>query len=157
MESMKALVLNNIEDFSKNSSPLEYKDLPVPKPVPGQILIKVKACGVCHTELDEIEGRTAPPRFPIVLGHEVVGMVTEQGEDASRYTLGKRVGVGWIYSACGSCEHCRSGQENLCADFKATGRDADGGYAEYMTVPEKSAYLIPEYLSDEEAAPLLCA
>jgi len=154
---MKAFVLNKICDLSVNHNPLEYTELPVPKPGPGQILIKVKACGVCHTELDEIEGRTAPSRFPIVPGHEVVGTVAGQGKGASHHALGKRVGVGWIYAACGRCEYCRSGKENLCSSFKATGRDADGGYAEYMTVPEKSAYPIPEYLSDAQAAPLLCA
>jgi propanol-preferring alcohol dehydrogenase len=117
----------------------------------------VRACGVCHTELDEIEGRTAPPRFPVSPGHEVVGIVEACGKDASRYSVGTRVGVGWIFSACGTCEYCRSGRENLCPAFKATGRDANGGYAEYMTVPETSAYSIPPYLSDAEAAPLLCA
>ncbi|MBN1798424.1 MAG: zinc-dependent alcohol dehydrogenase family protein [Spirochaetales bacterium] len=154
---MKAAVLNKLCDLSVIKEPLVYQELPVPKPGPGQILIKVKACGVCHTELDEIEGRAAPSRFPMVLGHEVVGVVAELGRGASRHVLGQRVGVGWIYSACGSCEYCRSGRENLCPRFKATGRDADGGYAEYMAVPENSAYIIPEHLSDTGAAPLLCA
>ena len=117
----------------------------------------VSACGVCHTELDEIEGRTPPPRLPVVLGHQVVGRVAVLGPDASAFRVGERVGVGWIYAACGACEFCRSGRENLCADFRATGRDAHGGYAELMVVPERFAYRIPDVFTDAQAAPLLCA
>jgi propanol-preferring alcohol dehydrogenase len=107
--------------------------------------------------LDEIEGRTPPPEYPVIPGHQVVGTVMGLGPDVRHYNLGERVGVAWLYSSCGKCEHCLSGNENLCADFKATGRDANGGYAEYMTVPESSAFRIPEIFSDAEAAPLLCA
>ncbi|MDH3711829.1 MAG: alcohol dehydrogenase catalytic domain-containing protein, partial [Cyclobacteriaceae bacterium] len=132
-------------------------DLPIPEPGSQEILIKVSVCGVCHTELDEIEGRTPPPVFPMVPGHQVVGRVEEIGDQVSLLKIGDRVGVAWIFSACGSCEFCNSGQENLCDRFKATGRDAFGGYAEYMTVPQEYAYKIPPQLSDVQAAPLLCA
>lgn len=115
------------------------------------------ACGVCHTELDEIEGRTPPPHLPIVPGHQAVGYVIEKGYQANRFKVGDRVGIAWIYSACGKCRCCREGKENLCADFRATGRDANGGYAECMTIQENFAFPIPAIFSDEEAAPLLCA
>jgi propanol-preferring alcohol dehydrogenase len=154
---MKAMVLNRIHNLTADNMPLESAELPVPVPGPGEVLLRVRACGVCHTELDEIEGRTAPPRFPVIPGHEVVGIVEARGKDAVRHSVGARVGVGWIFSACGVCGYCRSGRENLCRAFKATGRDANGGYAEYMTVPETSAYAVPEYLTDAQAAPLLCA
>jgi propanol-preferring alcohol dehydrogenase len=114
-------------------------------------------CGVCHTELDEIEGRTSPSRFPIIVGHQIVGRVEKAGRRARRFKKGERVGVAWINSACGKCVFCLEGKENLCDDFKATGRDADGGYAEYAAVSENFAYKIPEIFSDPEAAPLLCA
>jgi alcohol dehydrogenase, propanol-preferring len=122
-----------------------------------EIVVKVGACGVCHTELDEIEGRTPPPFFPIIPGHQVVGRVVEKGAGVTRLQIGERVGVGWIFSACGICPWCRSNRENLCEQFRATGRDAHGGYAEFMKVREAFAIPIPEELSDSEAAPLLCA
>jgi propanol-preferring alcohol dehydrogenase len=154
---MKAMVLNQIWDLSQSDSPLELVEMERPQPGVGEILIRVTACGICHTELDEIEGRTPPPHYPIVPGHQVVGRVAENGSRASRFQAGERVGVAWIHSACGVCHHCRQGDENLCASFRATGRDAHGGYAEYMTVPESFAYPIPDVFSDMEAAPLLCA
>ena len=154
---MRAMVLNKLTRLAENEAPLAMTELPDPEPAGGEILVRVSACGVCHTELDEIEGRTPPPRLPVVLGHQVVGRVEGVGDGAGRFGIGDRVGVGWIYSACGTCQHCQAGNENLCADFKATGRDADGGYAELMTVPEDFAYPIPEVFSDVEAAPLLCA
>lgn len=154
---MKAMVLHEICDILENPTPLTRSDLPVPEPGVQEILLKVSACGVCHTELDEIEGRTPPSRYPVILGHQVVGRVEARGAEADRFQVGDRVGVAWIYSACGRCAYCRSGQENLCPGFKATGRDADGGYAEYMTVSEDFAYPIPDLFSDAEAAPLLCA
>jgi propanol-preferring alcohol dehydrogenase len=131
----------------------------LPDPVPGEneLLVKVGACGVCHTELDEIEGRTPPPRFPIILGHQIVGRVEALGAGSSRFSKGERVGVAWIFSACGTCSLCLSNLENLCPDFKATGRDVNGGYAEYMTVPSSFAYRIPDAFTDADAAPLLCA
>ncbi len=154
---MKAMVLNGICDLKENRRPLELVELP--KPVPGEndVLVKVSTCGVCHTELDEIEGRTPPPRFPMVLGHQAVGRVEEAGAGANRFNTGDRVGVAWIFSTCGVCGHCIGGAENLCEEFMASGRDVNGGYAEYMTVPEKFAHPIPDLFSDSEAAPLLCA
>ena len=109
------------------------------------------ACGVCHTELDEIEGRLIPPRLPVVPGHEVVGVVEKLGNNARNFEPGVRVGVGWIHHSSGGRD------ENLSPQFRATGKDINGGYAEYMTVPEQYAYRIPEIFSDEQAAPLLCA
>jgi len=154
---MKAMVLDGMADLRQTDSPLRLADVPEPVPVGKEVLIRVKTCGVCHTELDEIEGRTPPPKFPVILGHQVVGKVTGMGSEASRFREGDRVGVGWIHSACGRCCFCLAGKENLCAGFRATGRDADGGYAEYMKVPEDYAHPIPQAFSDAEAAPLLCA
>lgn len=154
---MKAMVLSGVSDFQSNRQPLELIDIPLPVPGEKEVLLKVTRCGVCHTELDEIEGRTTPPRFPIVLGHQIIGRVERRGRKAGRFDLGERVGIAWIYSACGKCKFCLEGKENLCAEFMATGRDSNGGYAEYTVVPEDFAYRIPEIFSDSEAAPLLCA
>lgn len=154
---MKALLLNKICNLNENNSPLQLKDIPAPVPLENEILIKVHTCGVCHTELDEIEGRTPPPVFPIVLGHQVVGKVIEKGNRANKFKIDNRVGVGWKFSSCGKCSYCLDGNDNLCSEFKATGRDVNGGYAEYMAIPEDSAFLIPDIFSDSEAAPLLCA
>jgi propanol-preferring alcohol dehydrogenase len=148
---MKAMVITRTVSLEEDDSPLEAVELPVPEPAGGEIRIRVSACGVCHTELDEIEGRTAPPRLPVVPGHEVVGRVDKLGAGAGRLSLGERVGVGWIHSSTGASD------ENLSPLFRATGRDADGGYAQYMTIPETYAYPIPAVFSDAEAAPLLCA
>jgi propanol-preferring alcohol dehydrogenase len=149
--------LNGIVDLLKNKYPLILRNLPIPAPGNHEILIKVTACGVCHTELDEIEGRTSPSFFPIIPGHQVIGHVIERGKQSGTFKAGDRVGVAWIYSSCGQCQYCLAGMENLCNDFKATGRDANGGYAEYMVVNDQFAYPIPRVFSDEEAAPLLCA
>jgi propanol-preferring alcohol dehydrogenase len=154
---MKAMVLNGICDLNENKNPLIMVNLPNPVPGEREILVKVSACGVCHTELDEIEGRTPPPRLPVVLGHQVVGKVEKVGSGANKYKIGDRVGVAWIFSACGKCDFCLQGNENLCEEFKATGQDANGGYAEYMTVKEDFAFPIPDEFSDVHAAPLLCA
>lgn len=154
---MKAMLLNQLSRVKADSRPLKLAQLTDPTPGSGEILIKVSACGVCHTELDEIEGRTPPPYLPIVLGHQVVGRVVQTGAAASRFKIGDRVGIAWIFSACGACLHCRTGNENLCEQFKATGRDVHGGYAQYMTVSEGFAHEIPGKFSDSQAAPLLCA
>ena len=151
------MLLNKLSRLDENDSPLDFAEVPEPVPGPGEVLIEVSACGVCHTELDEIEGRTPPPRLPVIPGHQAVGRVAGAGSNATAFAEGTRVGVAWIYSACGRCRHCLGGNENLCADFVATGRDADGGYAQYMTVPEAFAHPIPEVFDDVEAAPLLCA
>ena len=154
---MKAMILKEIVSLAGNPEPLELVELPVPEPGVGEVLIKVSACGVCHTELDEIEGRTPPSGLPVIPGHQVVGEVIETGTGAECFPVGTRVGVAWIYSSCGVCEYCRTGLDNLCPEFRATGRDADGGYAQYMTVGESFAFPIPAVFSDEAAAPLLCA
>lgn len=151
---MWAQVLSRIARVEE--APLELKEVPTPKPNGREILIKVSVCGICHTELDEIEGRVTP-KLPIILGHQVIGRVEELGPKASRYTVGDRVGVAWIYSACGECYYCRNGMENLCGSFMGTGCHANGGYAEYMVVSEDFAYPIPERFTDVQAAPLLCA
>jgi propanol-preferring alcohol dehydrogenase len=154
---MKAMVMTRICDLRDDRNPLEIREVSIPAPRKGELLLKILACGVCHTELDEVEGRTPPPRLPIIPGHQVVGRVEDKGVGVDRFEKGGRIGVAWIYSACGKCGFCRTGRENLCADFRATGRDVDGGYAEYMTVSQDFAYAIPEVFSDIEAAPLLCA
>ena len=154
---MKAMVLNGFSRIDENNTPLELQNLPDPSPGEREILVQVIACGVCHTELDEIEGRTPPPRMPVVLGHQVVGRIEAVGRNASKFGVGQRVGIAWVFSACGKCKFCQAGNENLCADFRATGRDVNGGYAQYMTVSEEFAYPIPEVFSDSQAAPLLCA
>ncbi len=154
---MRAMVLNTLARLADNAAPLHSESLPDPVPADDELLIKVHTCGVCHTELDEIEGRMPPPRLPIVLGHQVVGEVVAMGASTSTFRVGDRVGVAWIYSACGRCGFCRRGEENLCEQFQATGRDAPGGYAELMTVRDAFAHHIPDGFSDAEAAPLLCA
>lgn len=154
---MKAMLLRRIASLETCATPLDLAELPKPSAGAGELLLKVSVCGVCHTELDEIEGRAAPPRLPVVLGHQAVGRVEAVGEGALGFAVGQRAGVAWIYSACGQCGHCLAGEENLCPQFQATGRDANGGYAEYMTVPAAFAHPIPEAFADAEAAPLLCA
>jgi propanol-preferring alcohol dehydrogenase len=154
---MKAMILSNLCNLDQEHKPLRPADLPVPEPGNNEILIKISACGVCHTELDEIEGRTPPSRFPVVPGHQIIGRVEQTGQDVTKLNEGDRVGIAWIYSSCGRCGFCLKGDENLCPGFMATGRDADGGYAEYVKVHEDFAYRIPDIFSDSEAAPLLCA
>lgn len=148
---MRAMVLPDIVSMDDNPRPLEPAELPRPTAGRGQVLVRVLVCGVCHTELDEIEGRTPPPRLPIVPGHEIVGEVAGLGDGCTRFSVGDRVGIGWIHSSTGEDD------ENLSAEFRATGRDENGGYAEYVVVPEEYAYAIPDEFGDAEAAPLLCA
>ena len=148
---MKAMLLNRIASLQDNPEPLTSVDIPVPEPAPDEVLIRINACGVCHTELDEIEGRTPPSVLPVIPGHEVIGRVAGKGDRVTRLELGDRVGVGWIFKSTGD------DNENLSNEFVATGRDANGGYAEYMTVHERYAYSIPDCFTDYEAAPLLCA
>jgi len=154
---MKAMMLNQLSAIADNKKPLSLVDMPDPVPQGNEILIKVSTCGVCHTELDEIEGRTPPPKLPVILGHQIIGRVDTTGAAVTKVRIGDRVGIAWIHSACGRCHFCRSGCENLCERFKATGRDAHGGYAEYATVSEDFAYKIPGVFTDSQAAPLLCA
>lgn len=154
---MKAMILKYLRSMEHTAPPLLLETIEQPVPQPHEVLIKVTACGVCHTELDEIEGRMPPPRLPVVLGHQVVGVVAACGEQVTTPRAGTRVGVAWIFSACGACCYCRAGNENLCGSFQATGRDVNGGYAEYMTAPAAFTFNIPAGFSDLEAAPFLCA
>lgn len=154
---MRAMLIKDFGPVGDGSAPLVSADWPDPIPAAGEILLRVSVCGVCHTELDEVEGRMQPPRLPVIPGHQVVGRVEALGEGAGPFRRGDRVGVAWIHSACGHCGFCLRGDENLCDDFRATGRDANGGYAELMTVPQEFAHRIPEPLADSQAAPLLCA
>jgi propanol-preferring alcohol dehydrogenase len=151
---MKAVILKKTAPIEEK--PLELEDLPIPQPDSKQIRVEISACGICHTELDEIEGRLQP-RLPIILGHEVVGKVESLGPEVTKFKLGDRVGIAWINSACGHCDFCHGGNENLCTEFQGTGCHANGGYSEYTTVSEDFAYSIPARFSDSEAAPLLCA
>jgi len=154
---MQAMLLPQIVHLDENQTPLILHNIPIPKPGDNEVLIQVAACGVCHTELDEIEGRTLPAFFPMILGHQVTGKIVELGKYAFKYPIETRVGIAWFYSSCGQCEFCRNGFENLCPEFKATGRDAHGGYAEYMVAPEDAVFPLPEQLDSIKAAPLLCA
>lgn len=148
---MRAMQMHRIVSLADEDRPLVAVDLPTPQPAAHEVLLQVRACGVCHTELDEIEGRTPPPHLPVIPGHEVVGTVVQLGAEVTRHRLGDRVGVGWIHHSTGAQN------ENLAPEFVATGRDANGGYAEYMTVPANYAVPIPSSIADEQAAPLLCA
>lgn len=154
---MKAHVLRKTHNLDITSTPLDLVELPIPVPTDNEVLIKISCCGVCHTELDEIEGRLYTPILPIIPGHQIVGTIEQLGAKATHYKKGDRVGVAWIFSTCGECSYCLNDLENLCVKFKATGLDANGGYAEYITISENFIYPIPNNLSDIEAAPLLCA
>ena len=158
---MKAQLITSLGEIRPDGNPLELKEIPRPRPTTGQVRIKIIACGVCHTELDEIEGRTPPPELPVIPGHQVVGTIEKFGpgidSDLQKQLENQPVGVGWIYSACGQCRFCQESRENLCSDFTATGRDRDGGYAEYMLVPVSYAIPLPSDLDPVQAAPLLCA
>ena len=156
-DRMRAMQIVELGPIAAGRPPLEARAVEVPRPGSKELLIRVHACGVCHTEIDEIEGRTAPASLPMTPGHQVVGTIVGQGEQCSVAWTGKRVGVAWIHSACGICQWCLAGTENLCPEFCACGRDTAGGYAEYMTAPEAFVHLIPERIGDLEATPLLCA
>lgn len=154
---MKAWLLKKCGNIVEDDSVIELCQMELPKIKEDEILIRIKASGVCHTELDEIEGRTPPPKFPVILGHQVVGVVEKVGKDVKNYSEGDRAAVAWIGSACGKCSFCKSDFENLCEDFKATGRDINGGYAEYIAAKAKFSYKIDNGFEDEFIAPLLCA
>jgi alcohol dehydrogenase, propanol-preferring len=146
------------KEIKTESLPLELADVPVPVCGPEEILIKVFACGVCHTELDQVEGRIVPPRLPVILGHQPVGSVAKIGASVTKFMIGDRVGATWLFSSCGVCRFCKAGLENLCDKFKATGCHADGGYAEYMVIRQDFAVKIPENFIDLAfAAPLMCS
>jgi propanol-preferring alcohol dehydrogenase len=154
---MKAMILKQLCDLNQDCSPLELVEFSYPSCKEDEVVVEVATCGVCRTELDEIEGRTPPSFFPMILGHEIVGRVVEKGSQVQKLKIRDRVGIAWIHSSCGHCSFCLEGRENLCAEFKATGRDAHGGYAEYTVVKEDWSFPIPFGFSDEEAAPLFCA
>ncbi len=154
---MKSMTLTKITDLKINKTPLCNINAKIPEINQNEILIKIDTCAVCHTELDEIEGRIKPIELPVIPGHQIVGRIIETGKDVKKLQKGDRVGIGWINSACGKCEYCKNGYENLCSEFVSTGKDVDGGYAEYTKINENYAALIPENFTDEEASPLLCA
>lgn len=152
---MRAYILE--QHGTTESAPLQRTTLPTPRPKGNQIRIKVSVCGLCHTDLDTVEGRLQPDGLPVTPGHQIVGTVDALGPQASKHRIGDRIGVTWLNWACRQCEHCREGRENLCAQARWTGLTAPGGYAEYTLVHEAFAYPIPTSFSDTEAAPLLCA
>ena len=152
---MKAMQLQQAKPVGKN--PLVGVETAVPEPGSGQIRLRVHVCGVCHTDLQAVEGDLALPQLPIIPGHQIVGEVEKLGAGSCRFRIGDRVGVAWLNWACGVCDYCRHGLENLCAEARFTGLHADGGYAEYTIIDERYAYLIPAQFTDAEAAPLLCA
>lgn len=140
-----------------DGSPLERADVPIPEPGRGQVRIRVHVCGVCHTDLHTVEGELDLPRLPLIPGHQIVGRVDAVGQDVTRLKPGDRVGVAWLHAACGACEYCRRGAENLCPHARFTGLHVDGGYAQYMLAEEEFTYTLPARFSDEAASPLLCA
>lgn len=152
---MKAMELAVPQPATHN--PLRWVERDAPAPGPGQVRVRVRVCGVCHTDLHTVEGDLSLPRLPIIPGHQIVGVVEARGAGAERYALGQRVGVAWLNWACGSCDFCGRGRENLCAAARFTGLHADGGYAEYVVVDERFAYALPEQFGDVAATPLLCA
>ncbi len=154
-ERMRAMVLRRAGPITER--PLSLEELPLPEPGPGELRLWVRACGVCHTDLHTVEGDLKLPKLPLIPGHQIVGVVEKLGPGAKRFKLGERVGVPWLNSACGECDFCRKGLENLCPNARFTGLHVDGGYAEYAVVPEAFAYPIPAGFPDFQAAPLLCA
>jgi len=152
---MKAMVLSASAPIE--TSPLALGELPKPDPGPGQIRIRVRVCGVCHTDLHTVEGELTLPRLPLVPGHQIVGVVDALGTGVTRFRVGDRVGVPWLHHACGGCDYCQRGAENLCESARFTGLHVDGGYAQYTLAPADFAYPIPDIFSDAEASPLLCA
>jgi alcohol dehydrogenase, propanol-preferring len=148
---MKAMVLH------APRQPLRATELPIPVPGPGQVLVRVRACAVCRTDLHVVDGELPHPKLPLVPGHEIVGTVTAAGEGVQRFKSGDRVGVPWLGGTCGDCEYCRTGRENLCDRPRFTGYTFDGGYAEYTVADQRFCVPIPAAYSDADAAPLLCA
>lgn len=137
--------------------PLRFVEVPPPAPGPGEILLQVSYCGVCHTDLHTVEGELPLQRLPIIPGHQIVGKIVDQGPGVARFQLGDRVGLAWLNQTCGHCKYCQSGRENLCESAQFTGLHRDGGYAELVTAPADFAYRLPEGISDLGLAPLMCA
>ena len=152
---MKACVLRGPAAIETN--PLEYREVATPQPKAGEVLVRVRACGVCRTDLHVIEGQLPPRKSPLIPGHQVVGVIEKRGEGAQRFAAGARIGIAWLHRTDGTCEYCRAGVENLCDNPMFTGYTVDGGYAEFIVAPEDFTYAIPEGFPDEQAAPLLCA
>ncbi|HEX9456631.1 MAG TPA: zinc-dependent alcohol dehydrogenase family protein [Candidatus Acidoferrum sp.] len=152
---MKACLLRSPVAIETN--PLAFADVKTPEPGKGEVLVRVRVCGVCRTDLHVIEGELPPRKSPVIPGHQVVGVVEKQGENARRFAIGARIGIAWLHRTDGVCEYCRSGAENLCDAPEFTGYTVDGGYAEYIVASEDFVYAIPEDFPDEQAAPLLCA
>jgi propanol-preferring alcohol dehydrogenase len=152
---MRAISLEKPQPIE--TRPLRVIERSIPSYDPDQLLIQVEACGLCHTDLHTVEGEIIPPAYPIIPGHQVVGSVSEMGSGVRDWELGDRVGIPWLFRACGKCAFCKRGEENLCEEAEFTGFHQDGGYAEYMVVDAAYALRIPEGLSNELAAPLLCA
>ena len=143
--------------FEKARQPLRLAEVPVPKPGTGQVLIRVRTCAVCRTDLHVIDGELNKPKLPLIPGHEIIGIVEEKGSGVDRFKIGDRVGIPWLGWTCGECSYCLSGQENLCDQAKFTGYTIDGGYAEYTAADQRFCFPIPDSYGDAEAAPLLCA
>ena len=154
---MRAVRIHELGPMSTTRTGLCVDHVDTPTPAAGEVLVRVEYCGVCHTEIDEIENRSPPAHLPMTPGHQVIGSIVDEGDGCRLGLLGARVGVAWIHSACGACEFCRQGRENLCPHFQACGRDRPGGYAEYMTAPEPFVHVLPPALTPRLAAPLLCA
>ncbi len=152
---MKACVLPSPAPIETN--PLVYGEVPAPRPAREEVLVRIRHCGVCRTDLHVIEGELPSRKSPVIPGHQVVGEVEELGESARRFRIGERVGIAWLNHTDGVCEYCRSGAENLCDNPSFTGYTVDGGYAEYIVAPEDFVYPLPEAFPGEQAAPLLCA
>ena len=143
--------------FEKAGQPLRKVELPVPRPAVGQVLIRVRACAVCRTDLHVVDGELTQPKLPLIPGHEIVGTVEEKGEGAERFEIGDRVGIPWLGWTCGECSYCLWGRENLCDKARFTGYTIDGGYADCTVADQRFCFPIPDSYSDTEAAPLLCA
>ena len=152
---MKACLLS--APAAIETKPLKYADVAVPQPKSGEVLVRVRSCGVCRTDLHVIEGELPPRKSPVIPGHQVVGVIEKRGVGTKRFAVGGRVGIAWLHQTDGTCDYCRSGAENLCDHPTFTGYSVDGGYAEYVVAPEAFMYAIPDGFPDEQAAPLLCA
>jgi len=148
---MRAMILDAAR------TPLRLADVPQPAPGPGHVLLRVRACGVCRTDLHVVDGELTGPKLPLIPGHQVVGIVAAAGPGATRYAVGRRIGAAWLGGSCGRCDYCREGRENLCDNARYTGYQIDGGYADFCVADERFCFPIPEGYPDLQAAPLLCA
>ena len=150
-KKMKAMVLES------PGSPLVLKQVEIPEPQENNVLLKVNACGVCRTDLHIIDGELAEPKLPLIIGHEIAGQIVKIGRNVTKFKLGDRIGVPWLGYTCGKCKYCKRGEENLCENAKFTGYTINGGYAEYTIADQHYCFRLPDYMNDEQSAPLLCA